>query len=59
MIQFPRSAFPEFDDLVRQEDRSIDVLADAHDVDGHDIGRLTADPPHDDPDSDQPDEGSR
>ena len=38
MIQFPQSAFPEFDDLVRYEDALIDVLADAHDVDGHDIG---------------------
>ncbi len=38
VIQFPQSAFPEFDDLVRYEDRLIDVLADAHDVDGHDIG---------------------
>ena len=38
MIQFPQSAFPEFDDLVRYEDSLIDVLAGAHDVDGHDIG---------------------
>ena len=59
MIRFPRLACPQFDDLVRYEDRSIDVLADPHDVDGHDIGRLTADPPHDDPDRDQPDEGPR
>ena len=38
VIQFPQSAFLEFDDLVRYEDRLIDLLADAHDVDGHDIG---------------------
>ena len=38
MIQFPQSAFPEFDDLVRYEDALIGVLADDHDVDGHDIG---------------------
>ena len=34
----PLSAFPDFDDLVRYEDELIDVLADAHEVDGHDIG---------------------
>jgi hypothetical protein len=38
VIQFPQSAFPEFDDLVRYEDTLTDVLADAADVDGHDIG---------------------
>lgn len=38
VIQFPQSAFPEFDDLVRYEDALIDVLAGAHEVDGHDIG---------------------
>ena len=38
VIQFPESAFPEFDDLVQYEDTLIEVLADAHDVDGHDIG---------------------
>lgn len=38
MIQFPQSAFQEFDDLVRYEDTLVDVLADAHDVDGHDMG---------------------
>ena len=38
VIQFPQSAFPEFDDLVRYEDTLIEVLADAHDVDGHDSG---------------------
>ena len=38
MIQFPQSAFQGFDDLVRYEDTLIDVLADAHDVDGHDMG---------------------
>lgn len=38
VIQFPQSSFPEFDDLVRYEDALIDVLADDHDVDGHDIG---------------------
>ena len=38
MIQFPQSAFPEFDELVQYEDTLIAVLADGHDVDGHDIG---------------------
>ena len=38
VIQFPQSAFPEFDDLAHYEDTLIAVLADAHDVDGHDIG---------------------
>jgi hypothetical protein len=38
VIQLPQSAFPEFDDLVLYEDTLIDLLADAHDVDGHDIG---------------------
>jgi hypothetical protein len=38
VIQFPQSAFPTFDDLVRYEDSLIEVLADRHDVDGHDIG---------------------
>lgn len=38
MIQLPQSAFQEFDDLVRYEDMLIDVLANAHDVDGHDMG---------------------
>jgi hypothetical protein len=51
VIQFPQSAFPEFDDLVRYEDMLIDVLSDTHDVDGHDFGSgevnffvLTGDP---------------
>jgi hypothetical protein len=38
VIQFPQSAFPAFDDLVRYEDTLVEILADAHDVDGHDIG---------------------
>ena len=38
VIQFPESAFSEFDDLVRYEDTLMGVLDDAHDVDGHDIG---------------------
>ncbi len=38
MIQFPQAAFPSLDDLVRYEDRLIEVLSGAHEVDGHDIG---------------------
>jgi hypothetical protein len=38
VIQFPQSAFYDFDDLVEYEDALIDSLGDAHDVDGHDIG---------------------
>jgi hypothetical protein len=40
VIQFPQSAFADFDDMVRYEDALIDALAggSGHDVDGHDIG---------------------
>ena len=38
VVQFPQSAFAGFDDLVRYEDALIEVLAGAHDVDGHDSG---------------------
>jgi hypothetical protein len=38
VIQFPQSAFPEFDDLVHYEDTLIELLGGAHDVDGHDSG---------------------
>ena len=38
VIQFPESAFADFDDLVRYEDALIDSLGDAHEMDGHDIG---------------------
>ena len=38
VIQFPESAFPDFDDLVDYEDALIETLGDDHEVDGHDIG---------------------
>src|SRR5262245_32988364 len=38
VIQFPQSAFSDFDDLGEYEEALIDSLGDAHDVDGHDIG---------------------
>jgi hypothetical protein len=38
VIQFPQSAFPEFDELVRYEEALVEVLGDPHDVDGHDSG---------------------
>jgi len=38
VIQFPQSAFPDFDELVGYEDVLILTLGDAHEVDGHDIG---------------------
>jgi hypothetical protein len=38
VIQFPEGAFSGFDALVRFEDSLYDVLADRHEVDGHDIG---------------------
>ena len=38
VIQFPDSAFADFDDLVDYEDALIETLADDHEVDGHDIG---------------------
>ena len=38
VIQFPESAFADFDDLVQYEDALIEALGDAHGVDGHDIG---------------------
>ncbi len=38
VIQFPQSAFTDFDDLVGYEDSLIATLGEAHEVDGHDIG---------------------
>jgi hypothetical protein len=37
VIQFPESAFLDFDDLVRYENALIETLGDAHEVDGHDM----------------------
>ena len=38
VIQFPESAFPDFDELVGYEDVLILTLGDTHEVDGHDVG---------------------
>lgn len=38
VVQFPQDAFANFDAVVAFEDELISVLADRHEVDGHDIG---------------------
>ena len=39
VLQFRGDSMPEIDALVELEDQVVEVLGDAADVDGHDIGR--------------------